>query len=187
MIDRWKNLNPNTRGMIIGCALIVLFGVITVAANDTSQSPEGAVAATAPTVAETSPTPEATTTTTTATTTTVPVDEFATWMQSELSTIIGLGDDIENIAPQVEAGDITAAADTSERVGNTYQDLYFSAPETGTALSNAGNDMLRNCAVAYQTAATALRAGDRNGLSYAVELIGGCTQETDDVTMLINQ
>ena len=117
--------------------------------------------------------------------TAVEFDEFEEWFVGQLSTVLDLGADMVGIAPLIDSGDIAGASRLSTEIGDTFGELYFDAPETGTELSDVANDMLLTCSVAYTVAGIALDELDMAEIDEATVAIGECTRLMNDTTELI--
>lgn len=187
------------RKIVIGiAAVLVALGVIGAVASPTEQ--EAAVdaetvvdstdtAGVATTATATTPTTPTTASTTTASTTTaapiVEGDEFRDWLLAQEPTVLGLAADMAKIAPLVEQGAIERAAQLSSDIGDTWNDLYLAAPETGTPLSDSGNDMMLTCSVAYSMGGEGMLSLDQAMIEEASAGIAECSVLLTETTALL--
>lgn len=184
------------RKIVIGiAAVLVALGVIGAVASPTEQ--EAAVDAetvvdstdTAGVATTATPTTPTTASTTTASTTTaapiVEGDEFRDWLLAQEPTVLGLAADMAKIAPLVEQGAIERAAQLSSDIGDTWNDLYLAAPETGTPLSDSGNDMMLTCSVAYSMGGEGMLSLDQAMIEEASAGIAECSVLLTETTALL--
>ena len=169
-------------------AALVGFGLIVTAVSPPDSSDEAPVATGASMPAEVAVTdPPATTVPATVAppVTEMQADAFAVWLIGKFDTFESLPAQMNKLAESAVSGDVVIAVQLARDLAGTYFDLYVDAPETGTDLSNTGNEWLLSCYLAFDASATALETFDVDGVNAASELVMDCTRLLEETTGLL--
>ena len=112
--------------------------------------------------------------------------EFGEWMMDNYVPISEVLNDAAEVSDYMDSGDYMDAADAAVAVGEDFTDLYMEAPEDGTPLSDAINEMLLTCGAAFTDSGEALHDMDGDAMEDVVSDLDDCSSDMDAFTAALS-